>query len=147
MNLRVIAPYLPGGNVLMSAKNTLVYNLTPTPQSLSTDFISPPTVVRFLDNCSYQINVTTIDSVGTFVVEVSNDYYVDEGNNSVVSSQGNWVALQLSGGSGIPFVNAANDTIAISLNQLPFYAVRLRYTSTTAGTGTCAIFVTDKRLG
>ncbi len=129
----------------MARKNTLVYNLTPTPQSLAADFSTAPTVVRYLDNCSYQINLTTTDSVGTFVVEASNDYAVNEGNDSVVTNPGTWVALTLAGGT--PFVNGADDTIIINLNQLPFYAIRLTYNSTVAGTGTCTIYVTDKQLG
>lgn len=143
MNLARISVYLSGGH--LSAKNTLVYNLTPTPQSLAVSFVTPPTVVRFLDNCSYQINLTTTDSVGSFQVQASNDYYVNEGNDNVVQNPGNWVKLTLAGGT--PFVNAANDNIIIDLNQIPFYALRISYTPTVPGTGTCTIFVTDKRLG
>lgn len=136
----------------MSRKNTLVTRLGPTangpaatPFSLSTSFNSPATVVRYLDNCSYQINVTTTDSQGTFTVEVSNDYYVNEGNDSVVVNAGTWVALTLAGGT--PTVAAADDTIVINLNQLPFYAIRLAYNSTVAGTGTASIYITDKQIG
>ncbi len=135
----------------MARKNTLVTQLFPDasdhtiPFSLSTGFTSPATVVRDLDNCSYQINVSTTDSVGTFAVEVSNDYYVNPSSDGTVTNTGNWTALTLAGGT--PSVNLANDTIVINLNQLPFYAIRLRYTSTTAGTGTATIFITDKQLG
>lgn len=136
----------------MSRKNTLVTQLGPngagpsaTPFSLSASFNSPPTVVRHLDNCSYQINVTTTNSVGTFQVQVSNDYYVNEGNDSVVVNPGTWIPLTLAGGT--PFVAAANDNIVINLNQLPFYAIRLAYTAGTPGTGTATVFITDKVLG
>jgi hypothetical protein len=128
----------------MARKNTVVYQLAKA-QSLAASFSTTPTIVRYLDNCSYQINVTTSDSTGTFQVEVSNDYYVNEGNDSVVMNPGSWTALTLAGGT--PFVAAADDTIVINLNQLPFYAVRIHYTSTVAGTGTCDIFVTDKQIG
>lgn len=132
----------------MARKNVLVYNLTPTPLSLSTSFVTAPTVVRYLDNCSYQINVVTTNSTGTFQVQVSNDYYVNEGNDDVVMNPGTWVPLTLSGGTnGMPFVAAANDQIVISLNQLPYYAIRLAYTSTIAGTGTASIYITDKQVG
>lgn len=127
----------------MSAKNTLVTTLV-TGQSLSASFNSAPTVVRYLDNCSYQINISTTDSVGTFAVQVSNDFYVQETTGDVANA-GNWITLTLAGGA--PTVAAANDFITINLNQLPFYAVRLAYTATTAGTGTCSIYITDKRLG
>lgn len=128
----------------MSRKNTLVTTLV-TNHSLASSFNTAPTVVRYLDNCSYQINVITTDSQGTFAVQVSNDYYVNEGNDAVVVNSGTWVTLTLAGGT--PFVAAANDTIVINLNQLPFYAVRLSYTSAVAGTGTCSIYITDKQIG
>lgn len=128
----------------MARKNTLVTPLVLN-QSLAATFHSNPTVVRNLDNCSYQINITTTDSQGTFAVEVSNDYYVNEGNDNVVQNAGTWVPLTLAGGT--PSVAAANDTIVINLNQLPFYAVRLTYNSTVAGTGHCSIYITDKQIG
>lgn len=128
----------------MSRKLTLVHTLI-SDQSLSAGFTTPPTVVRYLDNCSYQIIVTTTDSVGTFAVQASNDYYVNEGNSNVVQNPGTWNDLTLAGGT--PFVNHTNDTIMVNLNQLPFYAIRLIYRSTTAGTGTCSIYVVDKTVG
>ena len=128
----------------MARKNTLVTPLTIN-HSLSASFTTTPTVVRYLDNCSYQINITTSDSTGTFDVEVSNDYYVNEGNDNVVMNPGNWTALTLAGGT--PTVSASNDTIVINLNQLPFYAVRLHYLSSVAGTGTCSIYIADKQIG
>lgn len=126
----------------MSRKNVLVTPLVIN-QSLAASFTTAPTVVRYLDNCSYQINVTTTNSTGSFQVQASNDYYVNEGNDSVVQNPGNWVALTM---SGTPTVAAANDNIIINLNQLPFYAVRLAYISTIAGTGTASIYITDKAL-
>lgn len=136
----------------MSRKNTLITQVGPNavgPQatsfSLTTSFTSSPTVVRYLDNCSVQINVTTTDSVGTFQLQVSNDYYVNEGNDSVVMNPGNWVPLTLAGGT--PFVAAQNDNIVVNLNQLPFYALRLAYISTTPGTGTCTVYISDKAIG
>lgn len=131
-------------------KNTLITQLVNPVNStkvfsLSSSFFSPATVVRFADNCSYQINVSTSDSVGTFAVQVSNDYYVNEANDGVVMNPGNWVNLTLAGGT--PFVNATNDFIAINLYALPFYAMRLAYTETTPGTGTCTLFISNKTTG
>lgn len=128
----------------MSRKNVLVYQLASN-QSLSTSFQSAPTIVRYLDNCSYQIDVTTTNSTGTFQVQVSNNYHVNEGNDSVVTNPGTWIPLTLAG--GVPTVSGADDQIMINLNQLPFYAVRLAYLSTIAGTGTCSIYITDKAVG
>lgn len=126
----------------MSRKNTLVYNLPN--QSLSTSFTTTPTVIRYLDNCSFQINVATTDSTGTFAVQVSDDYYVNEGNNDVVSNTGTWNTLPI---GGTPTVAGAPDIITIDMNQLPFYAMRLAYTSTVAGTGTANIYLTCKMIG
>lgn len=133
----------------MARKHSLVTQLvnpatSTTTFSLASSFNSPATVVRFLDNCSYQINTFTTDSIGTFQVQVSDDYYVNEANDSVVMNPGTWTTLQLSGG---PSVGGVNDSIVIDLRQLPFYAVRLAYTSTTAGTGTAQIYITDKSVG
>lgn len=131
-------------------KNTLITQLVNPVNStkvfsLSSAFNSPATVVRFSDNCSYQINIATTDSTGTFAVQVSDDYFVNEANGEVVMNPGNWINLTLAGGT--PFANAINDFIAINLNQLPFYAVRLSYTPTVPGTGTCAIFISNKTVG
>ena len=126
----------------VARKNTLVFSQVG--QSLAASFTTQPTVIRYLDNCSYQINVTTSNSTGTFVVQVSNDYQVNEGNFDVVTNPGTWNMLPI---GGTPTVAAANDIITIDMNQLPFYAVRLAYTSTIAGTGTASIYLTDKQLG
>lgn len=125
----------------MARKNAFNYQLLSN-QSLSASFNSPATVVEFLDNCSYQINITTTDSTGTFAVQASNDYAIE---NGFITNAGNWIALTLAG--GVPFVAAANDQIIINLNQLPFKAIRLAYVSTIAGTGTINVFVTDKQIG
>lgn len=123
-------------------KNTVVYPVI-TNQSMSASFNSSPTIIRYLDNVSYQINVTTTDSTGTFNIQVSNDYQFDEVANRVVSI-GNWDNLTL---SGTPSAAGANDIINISLNQLPFYAIRLSYTAATAGTGTCSAYLSAKQVG
>jgi hypothetical protein len=122
-------------------KNTLVYPVALN-QSLSSTFTTSPTIIRYLDNCSYQIVITTTDSIGTFAVQGSNNYQENLGS---IPSNSDWVDLTLGGGT--PFVNAANDDIIIDLNQLPFNAIRLSYTSGTAGTGTCNIYLVCKELG
>lgn len=127
----------------MSSQKRILVTQISANQSLSASFTSPATVVKYLDNCSYQINITTTDSTGTFFVEVSNDYVVYETTNQV-ETPGNWVPLTLAGGT--PTVGGDDDTIVINLNQLPFYAVRLRYVSQTAGTGICNIFIADKAI-
>lgn len=126
----------------MARKDTLLFPIA-TDQSLAANFTTTPTIVRNLDNVAYQINVETSDSTGTFTVEASLDYAINDVTN-VQTASGSWVTLP-AGGSGI--VNAADDTILVNLNQLPFNAVRLRYTSGSAGTGTCAIYIMAKQVG
>lgn len=125
----------------MARKNTLTYEVASS-QSLSASFTTPATVIQYLDNCSYQINITTTNSVGSFSIQGSNDYSVNENN---IINPGNWIDLSLGGGT--PSANAADDNIIISLNQLPFSAIRIAYTSSVAGTGTCDIFMTCKQVG
>lgn len=125
----------------MSRKNTLKYQLL-TAQSLAADFISPVTFIRNTDNVSYQIDVITSNSIGNIYVEVSDNYAVTPDN--VVSNPGTWIRLSL---SGQPVVSAADDIIGISLNQLPYDAIRLVYQSVTPGTGVCSAIITSKQLG
>lgn len=126
----------------MSAKNSQ-QSLLVANQSLAATFTSPVTTIRYLDNISYQINVTTTNSVGTFVIQGSNDYKGDLTNTGAVSP-GNWVDLPL---SGTPNANAANDTILIDMSAVPFIATRLVYTSSAAGTGHADIWLAGHRLG
>lgn len=126
----------------MARKNVLLYPVK-LAQSLSASFNSPPTIVKFTDNVAYQINVTASGSSGTFKVQASLDY-----NPDVIGTQAdttaNWIDLTLAGGT--PTISGSNDTILINLNQLPFNAIRLVYTSTVPGTGTCDIYIMSKQL-
>lgn len=126
----------------MARKDTVVYPVA-TNQSLATSFTTSPTVVTTLDNVAYQVNVTTTDSIGAFKVQASVDYAIYLNSNQVINP-GNWVDLPL---SGSPIANAAPDTININLNQLPFVAVRMVYTPSTAGTGTATIYLAAKQIG
>lgn len=128
----------------MSRKNTLRYSIVED-QSLSANFESPITLIPRLDNCSYQINITTTDSIGTFYLQGSNDFEKDvEGN---VVNPGSWVDLPLGGDTSAPIANAANDSILIDINQVPFNALRIRYSASTPGTGTCDIWFNGRMLG
>jgi hypothetical protein len=125
----------------VSRKDTIRFPLF-LGQSLAADFFSPVTLIQWMDNFGYQINVTTVDSAGTFAVQVSNDYQLGEGG--VVQNPGNWTPLTLS--VGTPTVAAGNENIVISLTQLPYGAIRLMYTATTAGTGTADCYIIVKQL-
>lgn len=126
----------------MSRKNTLEPVRLSTAQSLAANFNSAATLINYLDNVAYQINVTTTNSTGTVVVEVSSDY-VPTNDPLHKANSGIWAALTL---DGTPTVAAANDSIVISLNQLPYKAIRLAYSSSIAGTGTADIYITAKAV-
>lgn len=129
----------------MARKNVLVHQLEAS-KSLAASFTTDPTVILYGDNIAYQINVTTSNSEGSFSVQASLDYVpADNPINSKPANMGNWIDLTLAG--GVPIVAAANDQIIIDLNQLPFVAVRLKYNSSTAGTGTCDVYIASKQLG
>lgn len=127
----------------MARKDVLTPFRVATAQSLAAPFTTTPTTVTYTDNCSYQINVTTTNSTGTFFVQGSLDYAIDVTTNTVKNS-GTWADLNL---SGSPTVNAADDTILIDLNQLPYNAIRLRYASTIAGTGIASVYIMTKQIG
>lgn len=127
----------------MSRKLVLLPVTVASSQSLAADFTTTPTVLSYQDNVAYQINVTTTNSEGTFKIQASMDYEAGV-NGSGPPVVGNWVDLTL---DGTPTVAAANDTIAISLNQVPFKALRVAYVSTVAGTGTCNIIIMARTVG
>lgn len=126
----------------MARKNQLVVPLL-TNQSLAASFTSPVTLVKYLDNISYQINITTSDSAGTFAIQASNDYAVSEPTNKV-TNPGTWSALPI---GGTPTVAGANDTIMVDINQYPFNALRVVYTAGTPGTGICSLILQARQLG
>lgn len=124
-------------------KNTNRYKLESS-KSLAASFTTTPTMITFMDNCSYQINITTSNSTGTFTVQGSDDYQAASSVQQPVT--GSWIDLPLGGDTAAPIANAANDNIIINMNQLPFNAIRIIYTSTIAGTGTCDIWIVEKQL-
>lgn len=125
----------------MSSKNVLFVPIVTT-QSMASSFNTAPTMIPFLDNVTYEIVCTTGGSIGTFDVQVSNDYAKDA-TTGTVTNAGNWTSLTLS----TPLTSTgAGDTMVASLNQLAFNAIRLAYTSSTAGTSTCTITIGAKRL-
>lgn len=127
----------------MSRKLVLAPIIIANNQSLTSSFNSAATILDFQDNVLYEIDVTTNNSAGTFKVQVSQDYQ-PSGVVNVTANAGTWVDLAL---DGVPTVASASDNILISLNQVPFHAMRLAYTSTTPGTGTCKIIITARNIG
>lgn len=98
-------------------------------QSLAASFNSASTAVPYQDNIAYQILVTTTNSTGQFVLQGSLDDV-------------NWADLLNCG-----TVAAANDDIVVNVNQFPFKYIRLAYTSSVAGTGTCSIKLMARTVG
>jgi len=101
----------------------------PLVQSLAASFQTIATDVKFQDNLSYQIHVTTSNSSGTFYLQGSNDGV-------------NYANLMPCGA-----VAGANDEILINVNQFPFAKMRLSYVSSVAGTGTCNIILMARTVG
>jgi hypothetical protein len=101
----------------------------PLVQSLAASFQTIATDVKFQDNLSYQINVNTSNSSGTFYLQGSNDGV-------------NYADLMPCGA-----VAGANDEILINVNQFPFAKMRLSYVSSVAGTGTCNIILMARTVG
>ena len=98
-------------------------------QSMAANFNSDATVVSNEDVLSYQINITTSNSTGTFYLQCSND-------NS------NWVTIGTAGTAA-----AANDSIVVDIGDLSCKYMRISYTSTIAGTGTCDILLMARSIG
>lgn len=127
----------------MARKNIVQYPIESS-KSLAASFTSNPTVINYLDNIGYQIKITTTNSQGTFEIQASCDYKINQPGTQA-ENPGTWTTLTLGGGT--PSVNAADDTIIIDINQCPFAALRVKYNSTVAGTGTCDITLFSKQLG
>lgn len=89
------------------------------------------------------MNVTTSAASGFFTIQGSNDYDANEPGTQIVNP-GTWVDLTL---SGVPSVAGANDSILISMNQVPFNALRVQFTNTVVGAGTVDIIMQSKQLG
>ena len=125
----------------MPRKSVLIPQVVAASQSMAASFTSQPTMVTYQDNCAYQINITTSDSTGTFSVQGSLDFQQASGTEQAIA--GNWIDLEL---DGVPTAAGANDNILINLNQIPFRALRVAYTPTVAGTGTCDVIVMSKEI-
>lgn len=100
--------------------------------TLSGNIASGSVAIPYLDNIGIQINVTAPAlTAGFFTVNASLDGVT-------------YMPLVM---SGTPAVTGANDTILISLNQVPFRYLTVSYTSSTAGTGSCDVYVMSKEIG
>jgi len=98
-------------------------------KSMAADFVTASTVVQMEDTLSYQINITTSDSTGTFYLQGSND-------------DTNFVTIGTAGSAA-----GANDTILVDIGDVSCKHIRISYTSSVAGTGTCKIYLMARSVG
>lgn len=104
---------------------------------MSADVISDVTVIQWFPFISYSI-VWTGSPVGTFSVEVSNDYSEDPAGN--VRNPGTWSPLELSG----PITAAGSaDSAVIDIDGAGAYAIRLKYAAT-SGSGSLDVVISGK---
>ncbi len=95
------------------------------------------TVIQNLTQIGYSVSWTGT-AVGTFSVEVSNDYSIYA--NGAVRNAGTWTAVTL---TGTPTAAGVAGTGYISLTDIPAYAIRLKYTNTSS-TGTLQAYINAK---
>jgi hypothetical protein len=120
-------------NVYITTSGGIPLNSPTNPNvsiSLAASFNTASTEIANLDNIAYQINITTVDSTGTFYLQCSSDNvnFIDIGTAAIAAG--------------------ANDNAVVWVNQefcSPY--VRLRYAPSVAGTGSCTIILTAKDVG
>ena len=102
---------------------------------ISTNQTSESTNVLNLDKASIQVNWSGTSPVGVLEIEATNQ---DPENSSSV-----WRSLDLGAVVNISGNTGEHDII---LNEIPFWAIRLKYTST-SGTGSLNATLTMKVVG
>lgn len=109
--------------------------------SMATSITSPPTNINRLPGLAYQV-VWTGSPVGTFTVQVSNDYV--EGPQREVLNAGNWDDLPTSSFSGtypVPAGSPGHGMLDIVGTEVAW--IRLVYNST-SGTGNLTVIPSAK---
>jgi hypothetical protein len=96
------------------------------------------TDIQFLDNIAIQINFTG-SPVGSFAIQTSLDYAIDNVTNTVINT-GNWVDYQ-----GLSISTAVGSPIIIELNQVSSPFIRLVY-SKVSGSGTMNAYISAKTI-
>lgn len=104
---------------------------------MAANFVTPYTNLLQQDNGSYQIVVTANGSSGQFYLDGSDDVLT-----TLQTAPIHWTEIMACG-----TIAGANDTILIDVNQWPHTFARLRYVSTTPGTGVCTVRLTFKQIG
>lgn len=96
--------------------------------------------IQFHDSVSMQINITTANAIGTFEVQGSLDYEVNDSGEVV--NAGNWVDLVL---TPAPVAAGVSESILIDMFGLSFPFIRLHYTAT-SGTGSVTALGSAKEV-
>lgn len=113
-------------------KNAIINYKLIDAQALSADFQSADIHVEYLDNIAIQLEAVTTDVIGEFWVQGSNN----KGDS--------WVDLEV---SPTLTLAGADKNFAISLNQVAFSQIRIRFDNTNAGVdGTVSAWVTVKMV-
>lgn len=107
--------------------------------SMASDITSSATNILFLDNVSIQFNYTGTP-VGTFDVQVSNDYEQD--SQGVITNVGNWISIPL---NPIPTASGSADQVVIDINQISTPWLRIVYDAT-SGAGTLNMYISAKTI-
>ncbi len=109
-----------------------------TDNDMSADFTSAVTNIQQISHVSYSITWITSDAVGTFSVEVSNDYAISA--DGTVLNEGTWTAIDL---STTVATAGTDDNAFIDIQSLSAVWCRLKYTFT-SGSGELNAYVAGK---
>lgn len=103
--------------------------------NMGADITTDVTNVQFSDNLGIQVSWTGTAPVGEIFIQTSNDY--------TALNAGTWSDLDF----GVPITVTGNSgNHVISINQVPFVAIRLFY-DRTSGTGTMTASLVMKTVG
>ena len=105
--------------------------------NMSTSLTSEVTIIQKISYVSYSVAFTGTP-VGTFSVEVSNDYALNP--DGTVKNSGTWTAVTL---TSSPAATGSADNGFIDLSGISAYAIRLKYTRS-SGTGTLNAVINGK---
>lgn len=122
----------------MPKKNVLERYQLLTNGNMAQPITSAVTSIKYLDNIMIEF-IATGSPAGTYQVQVSGDYNVD--NNGNVLNAGNWAPLTL---NPVPTISGAG-VVLIDANQLSGPFLRCTWTPT-SGTGSLNIFISAKQV-
>lgn len=120
----------------MARKNVLLSFPILNAVDISQSQVSDPTGVGYTDNIGMLIDWAGSSPAGTITVEVCDD-------DTKGKPSGVWHTLTL---SGTPAVSGNIGQHEISINQLPYSWVRVRYTRT-SGSGSLTVKISTKQIG